>query len=104
MTVGLAVNATGTHILKPLIVKKLKKPRCHKIFQASDISYYYNNQNAWVVTNIFQDYLNQISKLFKTKICLIMDNCTSHRAITLRVPSNIEIGFCRPVQHQYFNH
>ena len=96
ISVALTVNASGTRILKTLIVNKFKNPRWHKNFNPNDITYYYNNPRAWVTGSIFQSYLNNISRQFDNKIALLVDNCPCHTIKDLKIPKNIDLIFLPP--------
>ena len=55
ITIALTMIADGTEKLKPLIISKARRPRCFgKIFNPQSISYYYNNQKAWMNMIIFK--------------------------------------------------
>ena len=96
ITVGICLNADGSHILPPLIVNKSKKPHCFGNFNPNSISYYYNNKKAWVTKFIFQDFLKVLGAEVKKDIVLVVDNCSAHTTAGLTIPDNILLLFLPP--------
>ncbi|KAG0437264.1 Tigger transposable element-derived protein 6 [Dictyocoela muelleri] len=94
VTVLLACNRSGSEKLKPLILGKSKNPRCFKNFQKASFCDYYNNDNAWMTSKIFNQWLiDWDSQLRRNnrKILLLLDNCPAHK-ISCQL-TNIELLF-----------
>lgn len=56
ITFLLCSNADGSHKTKPMVIGKAKNPRCFKNFNNPLI--YNNSSNAWMTSNIFQDWFH----------------------------------------------
>ncbi|KAA6375526.1 MAG: putative tigger transposable element-derived protein 4 [Streblomastix strix] len=59
---------------------------------------YYSQKNAWMITPIFNEYLrreNEILTITGRKICITVDNCSSHK-IYPSFFSNITIRYLTP--------
>lgn len=83
ITIGLCCNATGTEMLKPVVIGQRKSPRCFKNFNHSSLIYYFHNSKGWMNTAIFQEYLRKLNSkmaLQNRKIALVVDNHSSHRS------------------------
>ena len=57
----LGPNASGTHHLKPMVVRKAARPRSLKDCMHELPAVYYNTQNAWFNAEIFSDWILIIS-------------------------------------------
>jgi len=92
----LAANAVGDK-LKPLVIGNAQKPRCFKNINVKDLPVIWKaNKKAWMVSSIFEEWLQKLNRKFKSedrKILLFVDNCPSHPTITL---SNIKLQFLPP--------
>lgn len=87
----LCANADGSHILKPVIVGKSKKPRAIKNLNTLPV-HYYNSKNAWFTREITMDwfhkkavpeisrYQTEVLKIpeNKVKALILLDNCPAH--------------------------
>lgn len=87
VTVGLTVNATGTDFWKPVFIGKAKRPRCFgKHWKPEQIgALYYNNETAWMRSNIWVDIMDQFNRYCYSKsnagtdpVILLTDNCYAH--------------------------
>lgn len=85
ITVLLCANASGTHKIKLLAVRKSVKPRVFKIVQYLPIVYKHQKY-AWMRKNIFckyyfENFIPSVHNTFKKKCAkciLILENCTSY--------------------------
>lgn len=94
VTVLLCASATGEK-LEPLIIGKYAKPRCFKNQNLSKFDYKSNNK-AWMTSSIFFDQLRKWDNMFrikKRKIILIVDNCSSHPKVNNDLLTNIKLVF-----------
>ncbi|KAH9468531.1 hypothetical protein Pst134EA_033366 [Puccinia striiformis f. sp. tritici] len=99
MTLAVTCNADGTEKLPILFIGKYKRPRCFKKKQACDYGYgYYNNGNAWMTSEIFENWLltwNSKLRAEKRSILLLVDNFRGH-AVPEDGMSNIRVEFFAP--------
>ena len=99
LSVGLCSNADGSDKLKPVVIGKAAKPRCFSGgFDPSVYAEYYSNKTAWMVTSVFQTWLQGFDRrmrLAKRQVCLLMDNATSHSTQGLKL-TNITVKFLPP--------
>jgi hypothetical protein len=83
ITMGLCCNATGSEMLKPVVIGQRKSPRCFKNFNHSSLVYYFHSAKGWMNTAIFQEYLRKLNHkmaIQNRKIALIVDNHSSHKS------------------------
>lgn len=92
VSVLLCANADGTHMLKPAIVGKSKKPRALKNVMDNLPVHYYSSRNAWFTTEITSDWFHkkavpaiinhqmEILNIPKEKIkaLVLLDNAPTH--------------------------
>ena len=94
VTVFVGANMDGTDKLPLLVIGKSAKPRAFKNVNVP-VTYLANN-NAWVTSQIFVDWLKTVDRRMKManrKIAMIVGNCSAHPTIDLE---NIEIVFLPP--------
>ena len=87
LTVMFCCNSLGTEKLKLVIVAKPKRPRCfgelingHR-FDVERYMHYFNNQLAWMMQSIFNQWLTRMqTRLAATDrtIYLLLNNCSAH--------------------------
>ena len=57
LTVLFAVNSTGSHKMRPLLIGKSRKPRCFDHLNMSNLPAHYTSQNkCWMTAEIFKDW------------------------------------------------
>jgi len=101
LTVALCANADGSHKLDPLIIGKFAKPRCFANININSLPVTYrNNKKAWMLTTIFQEWLQEFSKQVARRhknecVLLFLDNCPSHKTDGV-VLSKVDIHFLPP--------
>ena len=89
ITIGLCCSARGEK-LKPLIIGKLKRPRCFSSirYNTNKIGVHdFSNKNAWMTKIIFEGWLRKIDKYFrqqKRHVLLFVDNFSGHE-----IPENL---------------
>jgi len=97
----LCANADGSHKLPPLIIGKYANPRCFKNVNISNFPMIYrSNSKAWMLTTIFQEWLQEFDYLMACKhnrqrVLLLLDNCSSHNLQGLILP-HVEVYFLPP--------
>jgi len=88
----LCANADGSHMLKPAIVGKSKRPRAIKNIMDTLPVHYYNSKSAWFTSDITMDwfhkktvpeirrYQTEIFKIpdDKLKALVLLYNCPAH--------------------------
>jgi hypothetical protein len=93
ITVSFCCNADGTHKLMPTVIGKTKSLRCFKNFNHRNyINYRYDN-NAWMTSLEFQNFLNYFNcemKREKRNVVLLLDNASGH---TIVESSNLKVVF-----------
>lgn len=96
LTMAFCTSMTGIKE-KPVVIGKVKKPRCMKNVNMSALPvHYYHNKKAWMTTSIFQDWLEKLNRTFVSrnkKILLFVDNAPSHPCLSY---SNIKLCFLPP--------
>jgi hypothetical protein len=75
VTVFCCANMKGEK--RDLVIGKSKNPRCFNGVR-SLLVYYYSNENAWMTSVIFNDWLVKWDLELKRKIVLLVDACTAH--------------------------
>ena len=100
ITLGFALNATGTDKLDPVIIGSAKCPRSFKKKSASQLGFnhYYYNKKAWMTGAIFRDWLvswNMDLHNTGRKIILLIDNFSGHKIDPEEIP-NIQLRFFSP--------
>ncbi|XP_056645814.1 tigger transposable element-derived protein 6-like [Diorhabda sublineata] len=96
ITVLVAANMSGSEKRKHFVIGKSKNPHCFKNVKNLPVDYY-NNQKAWMTTDLFNKFLLDWDKELKKKrrkILLLIDNCPSH--INLRDFEFIKVVFLPP--------
>ncbi|XP_060077937.1 tigger transposable element-derived protein 4-like [Ylistrum balloti] len=80
LTVMVCSNMSGTDKLPLLVIGKSKNPRCFKNIKHIPVQYE-SNKTAWVTSDLFTTWVNQLDRKMSTKkrnIMLIVDNCPAH--------------------------
>ncbi|CAB5395243.1 unnamed protein product [Rhizophagus irregularis] len=84
LSVALYSNADGSHKLKPLIIGKYANPRCFKNINIRNLPMtYQNNSKAWMLTTLFQEWLQEFDyqlenlTLSNVEVCFLPSNTTS---------------------------
>ena len=89
VTLLFTVNKTGSHKLKPLLIGKSMNPRClHHVNRKSLPLIYTSSKNAWMTSDIFQEWFNDhfvpaVRKHLRSlklpeRAILLLDNCPAH--------------------------
>ncbi|CAF0924554.1 unnamed protein product [Rotaria sordida] len=97
-TVLLCTNCSGTDKLKPLVIGKIRQPRCFKNLNINNLPVTWKaNRTAWMNAKLFSEWLtdiNQIMKKNSRQILLFLDNAPCH-PIDVQL-SNITLIFFPP--------
>ena len=101
VTVLVATNMTGTDKLPLMMIGKSKDPRCFRGLKGKKSLPvdYRNNSKAWMTSDIFVKWLEDINKKMKTqrrKILMLVDNCAAHPQRCLTMFSHVRVSFLPP--------
>jgi hypothetical protein len=62
LSVALCANSDGSHKLPPLVIGKYANPRCFKNINISNLPITYrSNAKAWMLTTLFQEWLQEFN-------------------------------------------
>lgn len=89
ITILFASNASGDHIMKPLVINKSKTPRAFKGVNINNLPVYWMaNKKAWVTASLFNEWFHQFfvpdvkrylnEKGLPFKALLLIDNAPGH--------------------------
>jgi hypothetical protein len=81
----------------PIIIGKSTNPRYFKNIKKLPVTYYANSK-AWMMSEIFRDFLHAFDALFGAlgrKILLFADNCATHSPDTFSL-RNVKVVFYPP--------
>lgn len=83
VTMLLAVNASGTHKLRPYFIGTARKPRCFNGQEPSEAGYHYSsNRNAWMTGELFGKWLGDFNEEMKNQsrtVLMLVDNFAGHK-------------------------
>lgn len=107
LTLLFCCNASGNHMIKPLLVYKSIKPRALKNKNMNDLPVFWRaNKKGWVTAKLFTDwFLNCFipsvkqylaSKSLPFKALLLIDNAPGHPETLKFCDPNIEVQFLPP--------
>ena len=89
LTFVFTANADGTEKLPAFIIGKAAWPRAFQKKSGAQLGFYYqSNANAWMTTQLYQDWIQQWDQKLqakKQKILLLQDNFSGHI-----VPPNLQ--------------
>ena len=94
----MCTNADGSHKLNPLVIGKYARPRCFKHINIRNLLItYQNNKKAWMLTTLFQEWLQEFDyqvgqKYNGQRVLLLLDNCSSHKIENLAL-SYVDVYF-----------
>ena len=99
VTILLTCNATGSEKLMHLFIHKYQNPRTLKGINKTSlpVDYYWNNQ-AWMQTSIWNDYLKKLNRKMHNanrKILLLVDNAPTHNLLDIEL-TNVVIHYLPP--------
>ncbi|GFT06111.1 tigger transposable element-derived protein 4 [Nephila pilipes] len=80
ITVMLGANMTGHQILKPLVIGRIKTPRCFKGGKSLEVDYDFNKK-IWIMSEICENWNQKLNKRMVKecrKIALLLDNSSAH--------------------------
>ena len=96
ITLMVCSNMSGTDKKKLLVIGKSKQPRCFKNVKSLPVDYE-ANCNAWMTSEIFENWLRSWDKQLRLqcrKILLLVDNCPAHPNV--KALTNIKLEFLPP--------
>ena len=98
-TVAFFVSAAGQKIDEPIVIWKIKLPRCFKGLRDRSRPgnvHYFSNSKSWMTSEIFETVLSKLNRklVFENrKVILFLDNATCHPESMDDKFSNIKIVF-----------
>ncbi|CAI5982777.1 unnamed protein product [Closterium sp. NIES-64] len=82
LTVGLLVNADGSHAFRPLVISKSKRPHDFRPdFDPDALCYRRNNAKGWMTAPLFTHFMEQLNAAMfaeERHIVILLDNASSH--------------------------
>ncbi|KDQ32381.1 hypothetical protein PLEOSDRAFT_154560 [Pleurotus ostreatus PC15] len=82
LTYALTVNTSGSEKHTPLVIGQAAKPRAFQKKTGAQLGFYYrNNVKAWMVTTIYQEWIQDWDKKLRREgrhILLLQDNFSAH--------------------------
>ena len=81
VTVALCCNASGSEKMEPMIIGKLKNPRCFKGVNIEKRGIVYAaSSNSWMTFIILDKWMQQLNLwMHGRKVLLLLDNGSSHK-------------------------
>ncbi|CAB5393462.1 unnamed protein product [Rhizophagus irregularis] len=101
LSVALCTNSDGSNKLPSLVISKYANLQCFKNINIGNLPITYrNNAKAWMLTTLFQEWLQEFNyqvniKHNNQRVLLLLDNCKSHKIDNL-VLKNVEVCFLPP--------
>ncbi|CAI5977669.1 unnamed protein product [Closterium sp. NIES-64] len=87
LTVGLLVNADGSHAFRPLVISKSKRPHDFRPdFDPDALCYWRNNAKGWMTAPLFTHFMEQLNAAMfaeERHIVILLDNASSHGLIAM---------------------
>ncbi|CAI5998397.1 unnamed protein product [Closterium sp. NIES-64] len=82
LTVGLLVNADGSHSFRPLVISKAKRPHDFRPdYNPDEVCYWCTSSKGWMTTEVFTHFMEQLNAAMyaeERSIVILMDNASSH--------------------------
>ncbi|CAI5473212.1 unnamed protein product [Closterium sp. Yama58-4] len=97
LTVGLLVNADGSHAFRPLVISKSKRPRDFlPDYDPEDLCYWRSNAKGWMTAALFTHFIEQLNAAMVAEdrnIVILVDNASSHNLQSEDAESEDLFGF-----------
>ena len=104
VTVLLCCNATGTKMIKPLVIGNYQNPRCFKNINTQTLPVRYtSNSKAWMTMEKWNEWLKWLDNQLVEKSLLLIDNCPAHTDGSSINLKNLQVEFIPPILHRTFN-
>ena len=87
---------TGTSKLKPLVLGKLKNPRCFRGIKHIPV-HYRANKKAWLTGDLWEEWIRKVDKSMRNlgrHILLLIDNCPAHKNV--HDLTNVKVQYLPP--------
>ncbi|CAI5482847.1 unnamed protein product [Closterium sp. Yama58-4] len=82
LTVGLLVNADGSHAFRPLVISKSRRPHDFRPdFDPEPLCYWRHNKKGWMTALLFTLFMEQLNAAMVAEerhIVILLDNASSH--------------------------
>ncbi|CAI5528564.1 unnamed protein product [Closterium sp. Naga37s-1] len=97
LTVGLLVNADGSHAFRPLVISKAKRPRDFlPDYDPEELCYWRHNKKGWMTAPLFTHFIGQLNAAMVAEdrfIVILLDNASSHALRSDDATSEDMFGF-----------
>ncbi|CAI5997400.1 unnamed protein product [Closterium sp. NIES-64] len=82
LTVAFLMNADGSHVFRPLVISKAKRPHDFRPdYDPESLCYWRHNEKGWMTSPLFTHFISQLKAAMYAegrKIVLLLDNASSH--------------------------
>ncbi|CAI5954193.1 unnamed protein product [Closterium sp. NIES-65] len=82
LTVAFLVNADGSHVFRPLMISKAKRPHDFRPdYDPESLCYWRHKAKGWMTSPLFTHFISQLNAAMYAegrKIVLLLDNASSH--------------------------
>ncbi|CAI5983532.1 unnamed protein product [Closterium sp. NIES-65] len=96
LTVAFLVNADGSHVFRPLVISKAKRPHDFRPdYDPEALCYWRHNAKGWMTSPLFTHFISQLNAAMYAegrKIVVLLDNASSHMLRSQHAWSEIVCG------------
>ncbi|CAI5506570.1 unnamed protein product [Closterium sp. Naga37s-1] len=96
LTVAFLVNADGSHVFRPLIISKAKRPHDFRPdYDPEHLCYWRHNAKGWMTAPLFTHFITQLNAAMYAegrRIVVLLDNASSHMLRSEHAWSEIVCG------------
>ncbi|CAI5998922.1 unnamed protein product [Closterium sp. NIES-64] len=82
LTVAFLVNADGSHVFRPVVISKAKRPHDFRPdYDPESLCYWRHNAKGWMTSPLFTHFISQLNAAMYAegrKILVLLDNASSH--------------------------
>ncbi|CAI5493569.1 unnamed protein product [Closterium sp. Naga37s-1] len=82
LTVAFLVNADGSHMFRPLVISKAKRPHDFRPdYDPEALCYWQHNAKGWMTSPLFTHFISQLNSAMYAegrKVVVLLDNASSH--------------------------
>ncbi|CAI5938927.1 unnamed protein product [Closterium sp. NIES-65] len=82
LTVAFLVNADGSHVFRPLVISKARRPHDFRPdYDPEALCYWRHNAKGWMTSSLFTHFISQLNAAMyaeRRHIAVLLDNASSH--------------------------
>ncbi|CAI5957317.1 unnamed protein product [Closterium sp. NIES-64] len=82
LTVAFLVNADGSHVFRPLVISKARRPHDFRPdYDPEAVCYWRHNAKGWMTSALFTNFISQLNAAMYAEgreIAVLLDNASSH--------------------------